>query len=84
MVVDAGVTVWESFTVFGPLHPLEAGEAEAVQPVALLEDQVRVLEPPGATLVGLALRFRVGVGVGVPPLFTVTVIEAEPAFPTSS
>jgi hypothetical protein len=40
---------------------------EAVQLVALLEDQTRVADEPLVTLVGAAIRLRVGLG-GVPPL----------------
>jgi hypothetical protein len=35
---------------------------DAEQPVALLEDQLSVADPPLATLAGLALRLTVGLG----------------------
>ena len=50
---------------------------EAVQAVALLEDQVRVELPPLVTLVGLALSETVGGGVTE----TVTDCAAEPPAP---
>ena len=37
--------------------------AEAVQPLALLEDQLSIAEPPLLTVVGLALRLTEGAGV---------------------
>ncbi len=55
-----------------PLHWLLAGEAEALQLVALVDDQVKVDEPPFATFVGLAANVMTGVGGG--GAFTVTVM----------
>lgn len=49
--------------------PVQAPEAE--QLVALVEDQVRVAAPPGATLLGVAVSATVGAGGGV----TVTVTD---------
>ena len=48
---------------------------EAVQLLALVEDQVRVLDPPLATLAGLAPRVTVGAGVAA-VIATVTVFVA--------
>ena len=47
---------------------------DAVQEVALLVDQVRVLLPPLAMDAGVALSVTVGIGVGV---VTVTVVLAR-------
>jgi hypothetical protein len=55
-----------------PLVALEPDQApEAVQEVALLDDQVKVEAAPLAIVLGLALRLTVAVGVGV------TVIVAD-------
>jgi hypothetical protein len=64
-----------------PLHWLLAGEAEALQLVALVADQVKVDEPPFATFVGLAENVMTGVGGG--GAFTVTVMPCvtEPPGP---
>ena len=50
---------------------------EAVQDVALVDDQVSVADPPLETLVGLALKARVGSGKTV----TVTLCIAVPPAP---
>jgi hypothetical protein len=64
------------------LEPLVASAPdqppEAVQAVALVEDQVRVEAPPLETLLGLALKLNVGAGVETD---TVTDCEAEPPAP---
>ena len=52
-----------------PLQPFDA-----VQDVALVEDQVRVAEPPEATDVGFAERETVGTGGGGAAV-TVTVTD---------
>lgn len=49
----------------GPLHAAVLGTADAVHVVALLILQLKMLLPPEATLVGLAVN--VIVGGGVPP-----------------
>jgi hypothetical protein len=55
-----------------PLVALEPDQApEAVQEVALVDDQLRVDAAPLAMVLGLALRFTAAVGVGV------TVIVAD-------
>ena len=51
-----------------PLQP-----PEAVQPVALLDDQFSVAAAPLATLLGVAVRVTVGAGVGG---VTVTMADA--------
>jgi hypothetical protein len=55
----------DPLVVSGPLHA-----PDAVQELALVEDQVKVELPPLATVVGLALTVTVGVGV-----MTVTVAD---------
>ena len=56
----------EPFTGWLPDHA-----PEAVQAVALVEDQVKVELPPLATVLGLALRLTVAVFFGL----TVTVVD---------
>lgn len=48
---------WDPLVAFGPDHP-----PEAVQAVALVADQVRLLLPLFATLLGLAVKLTVGTG----------------------
>jgi len=48
---------WDPLVAFGPAHP-----PEAVQAVALVADQVRLLLPLFATLLGLAVKLTVGTG----------------------
>ena len=60
-----------------PLQP-----PEAVQPVALLDDQFRVAAAPLATLPGVAVSVTVGAGVGGVTGVTVTVADAL-ALPTA-
>jgi hypothetical protein len=55
-----------------PLHPADAGVAEAVQLVAFVELHVSDVVPPLATLVGVAVNDTVG-GGAVPETVTVTV-----------
>jgi hypothetical protein len=57
-------------TDFAPLHP-----PDAVHDVALVEDQVNVLLPPGLTVVGEADNVTTGAGV-VPPTVTVVLARA--------
>jgi hypothetical protein len=52
------------------LLPLQA--PDAVQVVALLLLQLKVLLPPDATLLGLAENVRLGAGVPPPPVATIT------------
>ena len=59
--------------VCAPLQP-----PEAVQEVALVEDQVKLELPPLATLVGLALKLTVG---GVVATVTVAACDAVPPTP---
>jgi len=55
-----------------PLMGLLPDQApEAVHEVALVDDQLKVELPPLATVLGLALRTTVAVGVGL----TVTVVD---------
>jgi hypothetical protein len=56
-VVRAAV-LWEPLVVLLPVQP-----PEAVQDVALFEDQVRVEVAPLATVLGLAVRVTAGAGV---------------------
>jgi hypothetical protein len=56
-VVRAAV-LWEPLVVLLPVQP-----PEAVQDVALVEDQVRVEVAPLATVLGLAVRVTAGAGV---------------------
>jgi hypothetical protein len=64
-----------------PLHWLLAGEAEALQLVAFVLDQVRVDEPPFATFVGLAENVMTGVGGGGAFTVTVTPCVTDPPAP---
>jgi len=57
---------WEPRKACAPDHA-----PEAVQAVALLDDQVRVAPEPLATVLGLALKVTVAVGFGL----TVTVVD---------
>ena len=50
---------------------------EAVQEVALVDDQLKLELPPLATVLGLALRLTVAVGFGL----TVTVVDCAAAPP---
>ena len=65
-----------------PFEPAVATEPdqppEAVQAVALVDDQVKVELPPLATLVGLALKETLG---GLADMVTVADCEAEPPAP---
>ena len=55
---------------------------DAVQEVALVDDQFNVALPPLATLVGLALKVTVGAGAGADPdTETVADFEAVPPPP---
>ena len=56
-----GLTLCEPAVALLPLQP-----PEAVQEVALLEDQVKVLDWPLVIEVGLALKVRVGAGSELP------------------
>jgi hypothetical protein len=58
--------LWEPLKAWEPDHP-----PEAVQAVALLDDQLRVAAEPLATVLGLALKVTVAVGFGL----TVTVVD---------
>src|SRR3989344_4009113 len=59
VVADRGPVDWLPEVALVPFQP-----PLAVQDVALVEDQVKVLEPPEVTVVGLALSETVGAGVG--------------------
>ena len=50
---------WLPLVALAPLQP-----PEAVQPVALVELQVRVEDPPLATFIGFAVSVTVGAGAG--------------------
>ena len=52
-----------------------------MQVVALVEDQVSVLEPPAATVLGLADSVTVGAGGGVAVVVTATDFASEPPAP---
>ena len=60
MLVVNGPVLWLPEVALDPLQP-----PLAVQLVALVEDQVKALEPPLSTIAGLALRETVGEGTGV-------------------
>jgi hypothetical protein len=74
-VVAAGLTLPLPVVAFVPLQP-----PEARQLVALVLDQLRVLEAPLATVVGLAVKVRVGAGLGAP--VTVSTAPLEAVVPT--
>ncbi len=59
MVLVKFVKVWDPEVPILPLQP-----PEAVQLLALVEDQVRVLDPPAMTEAGAALMLNVGGGGG--------------------
>jgi hypothetical protein len=58
--------LWEPLKAWDPDHA-----PEAVQAVALVEDQLRVAPEPLATVLGLALKVTVAVTLGL----TVTVVD---------
>jgi hypothetical protein len=74
-VVAVGVSVIVPLVFSLPDQP-----PEAVQLVALLEDQVRVADEPLVTLVGLALRLTVGLGI-VSVTWTVSAAAVVPLAP---
>ena len=71
VAVNAGVDTEPPPTDFAPLQP-----PDAVQEVALVEDQVSVEAAPFATVVGFALKLTVGAGC-----VTVTLADCAPVPP---
>ena len=61
VVVESGPTFPDPLTAFAPVQL--ASPVLAAQPVALAEVQVKLLEPPDATVVGFATKVTVGAGV---------------------
>ena len=64
-----------------PVGSLPDQPPEAAQLLALVEDQLRVADPPLLTVFGLALRFTVGL---TPAAFTVIEKAGREALPTPS
>jgi hypothetical protein len=66
-----------------PFQPSPVAPPVAVQAVAPVVVQVRTMDPPAETVVGVAVNVPIEAGgVGfVPPLLTVTVVETFPLLP---
>lgn len=77
--LSIGPTLWLPDVGLLPDQEPPAEAPPAVHEVALVEDQVRVLEPPAFTVDGLALNDTLGIGGGATD--TVTDLLAPPPAP---